>query len=292
MHRESYLLELPLEILQLIFWHLDVATVYTSLLTCKKFVQAATSRRVILRHLQNLPGLRLGFEHMSTSQLWNLFRKRAAESLCGAGVLADIKSYASTQCGGSSSPSDRSTLEPQKFEYRCYKVSQPIFSLALPAQVAMADDLGVIRVFKLDDRGVRLTCEILPQPLNLYDLCDTAVLKMAFSSNNDLAILYQPLQPIKVLEPSPFSHRINNPVPLVVVVYRHQLSPTGDITYTVDEYDATQIPWHTGTECVNFALAPNGNACVGWRGHNLLERTDFWLILSNTRKRPKGTSSI
>lgn len=292
---KTYLLDLPVEILQLIAWHMDVATFYTSLLTCKKFMDAAKARRIILRHVQHLPGLRLGFEHMSTLQLWDLFRKRAAESLCGAGVLADIKSYAPTQSGVRSHPQGSRPGEQPKRKYRCdagsngYKVSKPAFSLALPAQVAMADDLGVIRVFKLDDRGIRLSSELHPQPLNFSDPCDVAVLKMAFSSGNDLAILYQPLEPTKVLEPSPFYQRAN-PVPLMVVVYRPRLSPSGDISYSVEEHELTEIPCHTGTECVSLAVAPNRNVCVGWRGHNLLERTDFWLIVSSSRKPPKGTS--
>lgn len=83
-------------------------------------MDAAKARRIILHHLQNLPGLRLGLEHISTSQLWKLFRRRAAESLCGAGVLADIKSYALTQCGVESewsNPQGSRLAEDQKRKY-------------------------------------------------------------------------------------------------------------------------------------------------------------------------------
>lgn len=269
------LLDFPLEILQLIAWHLDVAAFYVWLPTCKKLMFAAKDRRLILHHLQHLPGLRAGFETMSALQLWDLFRKRAAENLCGAGVLADIKSYASSHTHPCHPGSSR------------YKVSKPVFSFASPAQIAMADDRGTVRVFTLDDRGPRLTSELRIPSVNPSDLPDGAILKMAFSSSNDLAVLYQPLQPAKILEPSPFYQRAK-PLPLVVAVYRHQLSLTGDIFYSYEAYEADEIPGHDETECISLAVAPNGNVCVGWLGLNLGERTHFWLILNKSKNASIG----
>lgn len=111
---KKHLLDLPLELLQLIALHLDVATFFTSLLTCKRFMDAANARPTILRHLQNIPGLRLGLEHLSTLRLFQLFRKRAAEGLCGAGVLANIKSYVSTQSEWSNSQGSRLAKDPKR----------------------------------------------------------------------------------------------------------------------------------------------------------------------------------
>ena len=275
--RKTHLLDLPLEMLQSIARRLDVATFYVWLLTCKKLMFAAKDRRIILDHLQQLPGLRLRFETMSTVQLWDLFRKRAAESLCGAGALADIKSYVSSHthpCHPGSS--------------RC-KVSKPVFSFTSPAQIAMADDRGIVRVFTLDDRGVRLTSELHPPTVDLSNPTDVAVLKMTFSRNNDLVVLYQPLEPTKILEASPF-YRRTEPVILVVAVFRHQLSLTGDISYSTDEHEPAEIPVHDETECISLALAPNGNVCIGWRGLDLGERTHFWLILKKSREPATGTS--
>lgn len=275
--RKAHLLDLPFEILQSIAWHLDVATFYVWLTTCKKLMFAAKDRRIILHHLRQLPGLRLGFETMSTLQLWDLFRKRAAESLCGAGALADIKSYASSHTHSCHPGSSR------------YKVSKPVFSFTSPAQIAMADDRGIVRVFTLDDHGVRLTSELHPPTVDLSNPPDVAVLKMAFSSNNDLAVLYQPLEPTKILEASPFYQRAE-PAPLVVAVFRHQLSLTGDISYSTEEHEPAEIPGHDETECISLALAPNGNVCMGWLGPNLGERTHFWLILNKFREPTTGTS--
>jgi hypothetical protein len=281
-----FLLDLPLEILQLVAWHLDVATFYASLLTCKRFMDVAQSKPIILRHLKNLPGLRLGLEHQSTLILLKAFRKRAAESLCGAGILADVKSYASTHCGlqsewagaldtrlaGHPKPKGAGNAEPK----RC-KASKPVLSLGLPAQIAMANDLGIIRVFQLDDRRVRLTSELFHQSLDPDDKCGLAVLKMAFSSTHDLAVLYQPLGQTKDSEPSPFvqSTRL---VSLMVAIYRSRLSSTGDVCYSVDEHETTDIIALPRATCVGFALAPNGNVCIAWQSELENSRTELWLL--------------
>lgn len=155
----------------------------------------------------------------------------------------------------------------------------------------MADDRGIIRVFKLDDQRIRLASELHPQSLNPSDQRGMAVLKMAFSTNHDLAVVYKSLEQTKVLEVSPFYRRAKS-VPLMIVVYRCMLSPTGDIYYSVEEHETTEVRCPPGTECVGLAVAPNGNVCVGWQSHLLHERTDFWLIVSSSIAPSKGTSQI
>ena len=60
------LLSLPIEVFQLIQRHMDVATFFISLLTCKHFLECAASRPLVLKHLHSLPGLSLGFSELST----------------------------------------------------------------------------------------------------------------------------------------------------------------------------------------------------------------------------------
>lgn len=60
------LLALPIEVFQLIQRHMDVATFFVSLLTCKYFLESATSRPLLLKQLHSIPGLRLGFGELST----------------------------------------------------------------------------------------------------------------------------------------------------------------------------------------------------------------------------------
>ena len=272
--RKTHLFDLPFEILRMIALQLDVATFYIWPLTCKKLLTVAKDRQTIFHHLQHLPGLREGFETMSTPLLWGQFRKRAAESLCGAGVLADIKSYTASYTYRCNSGSSR------------YKVSKPVFSFALPAMIAMADDLGIIRVFILDDRGIRLIAELHPPSVKLRDSFAAVVLKMAFSNNNDLAVLYKHLEQTK--EVSPFYHR-TKPGPLMVVIYWRRLSPHGDISYLVPEYEPAEIPGFEETECISLAVAPNGNLCLGWLDLNLDGRTHFWFVLHRSRKPSRGT---
>lgn len=291
------LLDLPFETLQLIAWHLDVATFYTWLLTCKRFMHVAKARRIILHHLQNLPGLRKGLERMPTLQLWDLFRRRAAESLCGAGVFADIKSYVSTQFSIQSDSRGSGPGEQPERKYRSnvdpkrYKVSKPVFSLTRPAQVALADDLGIIRVFRLDDPGIRLTSEVHPPSDVFGDSCDVVVLMMAFSIRNDLAVLYQPLEQIKIPNSSPF-YQQSRPAPLTIVVYPHRHSGPGDFYYSAEEYEPVQIPRHGETECISMAMARNGSVCLGWLGLNSGDRTHFWLILNDSEESTIGMSQI
>lgn len=278
-----HLLDLPFEILQLIAWHLDVATFYIWLPTCKKLMHASKDRRIIVHQLRDLPGLLLDCTTMSTLQLWDLFRKRAAESLCGAGVLADIKSYTSSHIYRRKPGSGR------------LRLNKPVFSLASPPQIAMADDFGIVRVFTLDDRGIRLTSELHPtselhaSSANLDEPHDMAVLKMAFSSSNGLAVLYRLSEPTKTLDVSPFYQR-GQPVPLVVVIYLPKLSPTGEISYSTEEYEPILIPDRDGAECISLAVAPNGNVCLGWIGLNLSERTHFWIVSNKFRNASIGMS--
>ena len=90
MSQSSRLLNLPHEVFHLITYHMDAATFFTSLLTCKYFLASASeSRRNLLRHLNRLPGLKLGFDQLTNVRLLEEFKKRAAESALGAEVLAE-----------------------------------------------------------------------------------------------------------------------------------------------------------------------------------------------------------
>lgn len=117
--QSSTMLNLPLEVFQTITYHMDVATFYASLLTCKHFLHAAESRRNLLHHLYRIPGLKLGLEDQPTPSLLMQFRKRAAESACAAGVLADVTVYEQTgrrslSCAAFS-PANRSKKNSQPF---------------------------------------------------------------------------------------------------------------------------------------------------------------------------------
>ncbi len=301
--RRRHILDLPIEILQLIAWHMDVATFYTSLLTCKKFMDAATARATILHHLENLPGLRIGLEDRPTVELLLMFRQRAAQTLIGAGVLADVKSYTSTRRGWEPERSTAQGTQPRRDIHKRikyvdatagrprYKISKPVFSSASPAHIAMADDRAIVRVFRLDDRHVRLVSELHPPSLNPGEECDVAVVKMAFSSNHDLAVVYRAMNQTEDPQVSPF-YRIHEHIPLTIINFQHSLSPTGEFYYSVNDDNTMEIPSPLGSDCVACAVSPTGTVCLWVQRNNSIAISEVWLITQTVKDYRKGKSKI
>ena len=181
----SPLLSLPAEVLQYVLFHTDAATYFTSLLSCRTVFEAAQPRRVVLRHLNRLPGLRLGLENLDSFRLFQLFRRRAAKSLCAAGVLANITRYA---------PSDDLT-----------NISRTVFSPGKPALMATAHNHGEVQIYELSEKYVRLKAELRTET-NFDDEFHRdyhmEIVKLAFSHDKDLAVLCR--MKIAKETPSPF----------------------------------------------------------------------------------------
>ena len=184
---ESPLLSLPSEILQYILVNMDSATYFISLLSCRTVYEAAQSRRVVLHHLNRLPGLRLGLENLDSLNLFESFRKRAAESLSGAGVLADITTYESSD--------------------DLVNISRTIFSPGESPLMATAYERGQVSIYelRLTKPRIRLMSELRTETCFDEEFqCNYAmeIGKMAFSHEGDLAVLCR----TKTAEeaPSPF----------------------------------------------------------------------------------------
>ncbi len=263
------LLGLPLELLQLIAWHMDPPTFYTSLLTCKKIMHAAECRRNVLRHLQRLPGIRLGLKDVPTPQLLSMFRKRAARSLCGAGVLADVKTYAPV----------RSSVS----------LTKAVFSSGYPAHLATAQDHHIVNVYDLSSTSVRLKAELescLHHPTE--EFVDYEVVKMAFSADRDIAILYKPRVPVEMPAVSPFvneSKPVRQILKLVTFLYCHA-SAKGHF-YSTHMQESRDIVCGIYFEPVGLAIAGNGNACIAFKtpGENCtMGATELWLVGRNSKQ--------
>lgn len=88
---------LPTEILQRIL-HFSTTPTFLQLILVNRqlFGVAAESREVLLHHLQNLPGLKLGLrDHcVATADLFLILRQRAANNLYGTNFTADCSSFA------------------------------------------------------------------------------------------------------------------------------------------------------------------------------------------------------
>ena len=90
------LLGLPSEVALNICRHLTTPSFIQLTSSCRQFFRlAATSREVLLQHLNNVPGIKLGLEDhaLTSSDLWLLLRQRASNNLCGAHFSADCDDY-------------------------------------------------------------------------------------------------------------------------------------------------------------------------------------------------------
>lgn len=194
MKEMSPLLRLPAEVLQNVLFYMDSATFFTCLLSCRTVYQAAQSRRVVKHHLNRLPGLRLGLENLDNLNLFESFRRRAAKSLCGAGVLANITRYA---------PGDD-----------LQNIGRAVLSYGQPTLLATAHNCGQVHIHELhtSENYVRLKAELRTetyhdQVLNRDYYME--MVKLAFSHEKDLAVLCR----LKTVEQDPSPLPEDPPLP-------------------------------------------------------------------------------
>lgn len=88
------LLDLPPELVQLVFKHASTPSYLQAAVTCRTLFEiSSTCREVILHHLRRTPGLTQGIESMKTRDLFLLLRRRAAKQLYGANFSANRTLY-------------------------------------------------------------------------------------------------------------------------------------------------------------------------------------------------------
>ncbi|KPI42554.1 uncharacterized protein AB675_9570 [Cyphellophora attinorum] len=88
----STLLELPAEVLSQILLHLSPDAFVQLTQTCKQLYKIGSQNRdALLRHLDNVPGIKLGLDDrkVSTLDLFRMLHRRASLNLLGAGHHAD-----------------------------------------------------------------------------------------------------------------------------------------------------------------------------------------------------------
>ena len=172
----SPLLSLPPELLQNILYHMDASTCFVSLLSCTTIFEATQSKRVLLRHLNRMPGLKLGLDsELAALTLFESFRRRAAKQLTAAGILANVARYA---------PCDDIT-----------KITKSAFSPGKPVLMATAHSHGQVRIYELSERYLRLKAELQTDPGFDEELnrdYHMEILRLEFSPDKDLAVLCRP----------------------------------------------------------------------------------------------------
>lgn len=263
--QDSILLGLPLEVFQTIIWYMDAGTFFASLLTCKQFLKAAQCKPNLLRHLYNIPGLRLGLEDLSTSELQLQFRKRAAESGCAAGVLADVTRFSQT----SQISLSNATFSPAS-------PSQP----GSHAHLATVHDGGIIHIYDLGKHHVRLKAELLigPEDGNPHRL---EVFGLAFSpGSRDLAVLYRQIPGRKKLfgERGFFDHRPPGSCLYKLVTFPHVYMSTNGSFYDSHQPETREVTTSHIETPVGLALASNGHACIAWKTPCNEDKTNVTLI--------------
>lgn len=262
-----HLLALPLEILQTITWHLDAPAFFTSLLTCKRFMDAALCRRNIFRHILSLPGIRLGLEDLETSELLLAFRQRAANNFCGAEVLAGVTRYDPV---------------PSTISF-----SKAVFSPGSPAQLATAQDFATVHVYELTSYNVRLKAELQSHCCTWEAVASTDldIIKIAFSSSRDLAVLYKPRKPTIRQKISPFVDDLDKPDTQVLkLVTFHRLhASTKGYFYSSHQQETRDIMCDISIEPVGLAIASNGNACIAYKTPTVKDSTEMLLVGRNAK---------
>ena len=263
----SAFLRLPDELLQIISKHMDTGTFFASLLTSKRLLHVALSRSLLFHHLNRMPGLTLGLSDLPTPDLLLFFKKRAAQSGCAAGALADVAKYADQPPGLSSA------------------VFIPPNQLGDLAQLVTAHWDGVLQVYDLARDYVRRRFELHIRPPEGFPNTRFEILKVSFSSSSrDLAVLYR--QREHPQSRSSFRKRTepdHNSGAYKLSTFHCCFAKT--LGYFYDSFlqeirDIKEIEDHTP---VGLAVASNGNACIVWRSTGRLNKSKICLVRRNEK---------
>ena len=263
--QDSALLKLPIEVFQTITWHMDVGTFFASLLTCQHFYAAAQSKPTLLRHINSIPGLRLGLDDLSNADLLLRFRKRAAESGCAAGVLSDVTRFSSA----SRTP-----------------VSHAVFSPATPsepgsiAQLVTVHEGSIIQIYDLGKHHVRHKTELRLEPSKDESGYRMDIVKMAISSGSrDLAVLYRSWYDVRDTCVGPFETGLFNDPTYKLVTFHRVSAKTKGYFYCSTQQEKRDVNnSEEEEEPVGLALASNGNACIAWKRPASQSETEIWLV--------------
>lgn len=232
----SRLLELPPEVLQTTMYHMDPETFYISLLSCKTLFQMAkSSRRNLLCQLSRLLGLKLGLDTISLDELFLRFRRRAAESLCGASVRANVYKHQGL-------PS----------------LATAIFSPG-SSHLAVASTEGgpTISIYKLTKDDVKREVE-----LHLPEYQRRQVVKMAFSRSSDLAVLCRSAS--ETLESILPEDGVSPTLIMYLVVFHYLYAEQKGYFYSDFAMEVREIAHFNDVEPVGLAMAKEGLVGITW----------------------------
>ena len=266
--QDSALLRLPNELLQIISKNMDAGTFLASFLASKRFLEVALSRPLLFHHLNRIPGLTLGLTDLPTPDLLVFFRKRAAQSGCAAGVLANVTKYAHQRGMGSAVfiPSDP---------------SQP----GHVAQLVTIQSDGVLQIYDLAEDYVRRRVELHIRPEGGCPSTRFEILKVTFSpASRDLAVLYRQRDHSQNRLPFPKGTTFARETEVYkLVTFRRCFAETLGYFYDSSLQETRDIIESEDQTPVGLALASNGNACISWRSTSRHRKSKVCLIRRNEK---------
>ena len=229
----------------------------------------ALSRPLILYHLNQLPGLTLGLNHLPAPELLSVFRRHAVQSGCAAGALANVTKY---------------TYRPT--------LSKAVFIPSDPSQPGNLSQLvtnqwdGVLQIYDLAEDHVRRKVELHIRPEGGCSSTRVDILKVCFSSSSrDLAVLYRQREHSQNADPLPelperSESARHNEVYSLVTFHRCYAKTLG---YFYDSFlqETRDIKAPEDQKPVGLALASNGTACITWRCRDRLNGTKIFLVGRN-----------
>lgn len=270
---------------------MDAGTFFVTLLTCKKFrVLAIDSRHNILHHLNTLPGNNFGLENLSTIDLLLVLRRRAAQNLRAAEALADVRSYIPSQpqdCVSNQSNGQRVIFSRNsEASRRCssqtkiYSIGNAVFSMSSFPLLALVDENEVVNIYNLAAHRITLVSQLWHVSLDNVEKSDLVVLKMAFSHNQDLAVLYKKRRYLPDPEDQklfPLKERRQPPPVLKLVVFKSMKGARETILHSRFFQETRNFPFLRG-EPVGLAIAPDRRVCVAWKSSYESSRTTLWVV--------------
>lgn len=267
--QKSAFLRLPTELLQLITKHMDAGTFFASLLTSKRFLEVALSKPLLLHHLNRIPWLlTLGLTDLPPHDLLSLFRKRAVQSGCAAGALANVTKYAHQPgmsnavfiASDSSQPGNLSQLVTTQWD-------------------------GILQIYDLAEDHVRRRVELHIRPEGSCSNTRVEILKVSFSPDSrDLAVLYRQREHSRNPSPSPRRTESARRSEVYRLVTFHRFSAK-NLGYFYESFlqETREIKQPADHKPVGLALASNGNACIVWKGPDRLKQTNICLVGRNEK---------
>ena len=226
----------------------------------------ASSRPLLLHHLNQLPGLTLGLKELPTPELLSIFRRHAVQSGCAAGALANVTKY---------------TYRPT--------LSTAVFIPSDPSQPGNLAQLvtnqwdGVLEVYDLAEDHVRRKVELHVRPEGGCSSTRVEILKVCFSSSSrDLAVLYRQRENSQNADLLPETNESarHSEVYRLVTFHRCFAKTLG---YFYDSFlqETRDIKAPEDQKPVGLALASNGTACITWRCRDRLNETKIFLVGRN-----------